>query len=99
MDPVTPASLLQRLRQPDEQGAWERFVDLYTPLIFFWACRMRLQAQDAADLVQDVFTTLLQKLPEFHYDPGKSFRAWLRTLTVNRWRDSLRRKAAVLGRG
>ncbi len=92
----TSASLLQRLRQPDDTNAWERFVDLYTPLLYFWACRMRLQASDAADLVQDVFATLLQKLPAFDLDEQKSFRAWLRTVTLNRWRDHCRRKAAAL---
>jgi RNA polymerase sigma-70 factor (ECF subfamily) len=91
----TPASLLERLRRPEE-GAWPRFVDLYTPLLYFWACRMGLQAADAADLVQDVFTILLQKFPEFSYDKSKSFRSWLRTVTVNRFHDNLRRKAAAL---
>jgi RNA polymerase sigma-70 factor (ECF subfamily) len=54
---------------------------------------MGLSAEDAADLVQDVFLTLVQKLPEFEYDPARSFRAWLRTVTENRWRDIRRRRA------
>jgi len=91
----TPASLLERLRRPEE-GAWPRFVDLYTPLLYYWARRMGLQEADAADLVQDVFTILLQKFPEFSYDKNKSFRSWLRTVTVNRWRDNIRRKTASL---
>ena len=95
----TSASLLQRLRQPGDTNAWERFVDLYTPLLYFWACRMGLQASDAADLVQDVFATLVQKLPSFDLDEQKNFRAWLRTVTLNRWRDHCRRKAAALRGG
>src|SRR5437588_12146897 len=91
---TTSVSLLQRLRLPDSQAAWERFVDLYTPLIFLWAVRAGLPAQDAGDLVQDVFTTLLQKLPAFDFGRGESFRAWLKTITLNRWRD-LRRRAAL----
>jgi RNA polymerase sigma-70 factor, ECF subfamily len=91
---TTSASLLLRLRQPADEPAWRRFVDLYTPLLFFWTRRLGLPESDAADLVQDIFTTLVQKLPEFHYDAGKSFRAWLRTLVENRWRDRLRRLAA-----
>jgi RNA polymerase sigma-70 factor (ECF subfamily) len=87
--------LLERLRRLDE-GAWPHFVKLYTPLLYFWACRMGLQAADAADLVQDILTILLQKLPEFSYDKTKSFRSWLRTVTLNRFRDNLRRKAAAL---
>src|SRR5208337_5600860 len=77
-----------------EQGAWDRFVLLYTPLIYSWARRVGLQEADAADLVQDVLTTLLQKLPEFTYDRHRSFRAWLKTVTLNKWRDRCRRLAA-----
>ncbi|HYT93324.1 MAG TPA: sigma-70 family RNA polymerase sigma factor, partial [Gemmataceae bacterium] len=46
---------------------------------------------------QDVLALLVQKLPEFVYDRGKSFRAWLRTIVLNRWRDRLRRKAPRAG--
>src|ERR1700730_18807813 len=79
----TPASLLEQVRNPADQEAWKRFVRLYTPLLFHWAHRIHLQDQDAADLVQDVFTVLFQKLPEFRYDPARSFRAWLRTVHLN----------------
>ncbi len=71
----TPPSLLERLRLPGEEAAWGRFVELYTPLLFFWARRLGLQEADAADLVQDVFRALVRKLPGFVYEPGKSFRA------------------------
>lgn len=90
----TPASLLERLRQPTAGDAWERFVRLYTPLIYSWARTAGLQAADAADLVQDVLTALLQALPGFDYDRQQSFRAWLRTVTLNKWRDRCRRLAA-----
>jgi RNA polymerase sigma-70 factor (ECF subfamily) len=87
---TTPVSLLEQLRQPDPQAAWGRFVALYTPLLLSWARRSGLQDSDAADLVQDVFAVLVQKLPEFHYDSRKSFRAWLRTILLNRWRNQQR---------
>jgi hypothetical protein len=38
----TSSSLLQRLAQPDEAGSWERFVELYTPLLFVWRARLGL---------------------------------------------------------
>jgi RNA polymerase sigma-70 factor (ECF subfamily) len=94
---TTPVSLLERLRQPAERAAWGRFVQLYTPLLFYWARRMGLADADAADLVQDVFTLLIQKLPEFTYDRHKSFRNWLKTVTLNKWRDQQRQQAARLG--
>ena len=68
----TPSSLLERLRQPFEAAAWEQFVSLYTPLIYSWGRRVGLQEQDAADLVQDVFVTLVQVLPTFTYDRHKA---------------------------
>ena len=74
---VTSVSLLERVRQSQDAPAWERFVRLYMPLLLYWARRLGLQDQDAADLVQDVLDVLIQKLPEFHYQPGRSFRGWM----------------------
>ncbi len=87
----TPTSLLERLRQPFDPEAWSRFVSLYTPLIYSWACRAGLQEQDALDLVQDVFVVLLRVLPTFSYDRDQSFRRWLRTVTLNTWRNVRKR--------
>jgi RNA polymerase sigma-70 factor (ECF subfamily) len=91
---TTPVSLLVRLRQPTDQAAWARFVELYLPLLSYWARRLGLDDGDAADLVQDVFVTLVEKLAAFRHDRDRSFRAWLRTVLTNRWRDARRRLAA-----
>jgi RNA polymerase sigma-70 factor (ECF subfamily) len=91
---TTSPSLLERVRNPAEQEAWTLFVRLYTPLLFYWARQAGLNEPDAADLVQDVFAALVGKLPDFTYDRSKSFRGWLRTMTLNKWRDQQRRKAA-----
>ena len=88
----TPVSLLERLRQPNSPEAWERLVLLYSPLIYSWARQVGLRQDEAADLVQDVFVTLLQTLPTFEYDRRKSFRKWLRTITLNKWRDRRRKE-------
>jgi RNA polymerase sigma-70 factor (ECF subfamily) len=87
----TSQSLLERLRRPDDEVAWGRFTTLYTPLLYCWARRLVGQPADAADLVQDVLTTLVHQLPQFRYDPGKSFRAWIRSILLNRWRTLCRR--------
>jgi RNA polymerase sigma-70 factor (ECF subfamily) len=91
----TSASLLVRLKDPAESAAWERFVKLYSPLLFFWARRQGLQDSDASDLVQDVLATLVRKIPDFIYDRGKGFRDWLKTVLLNKWRDRLRKRAPV----
>jgi RNA polymerase sigma-70 factor (ECF subfamily) len=88
---TTPPSLLARLRGSPEREAWERFVEMYTPLFFTWAKRLSLNDHEAADLVQDLFTVLVEQLPHFVYDPHKSFRAWLKTILLNRRRNRMRR--------
>ena len=88
---TTPPSLLEQVRRPGDRRAWGKFVDLYTPLLFFWARRVGLREPEAADLVQDVFVLLVKKLPDFQYDRNKGFRAWLRAVALNRWREARRR--------
>jgi RNA polymerase sigma-70 factor (ECF subfamily) len=92
---TTSLSLLERLRQPADQEAWNQFVKLYTPLLYHWARQVGLSPQDRADLIQDVLLLLVRKLPEFTYDPKKSFRSWLRTVTLNKWRENYRKSATV----
>ena len=68
---------------------FRRFVYTVTLLL---ARRVGLQESDAADLVQEVFTLLVRKLPEFTYDQNKGFRNWLRTVLTNKWREIQRRQ-------
>lgn len=96
---TTSESLLVRLRNvheidgtPDHE-AWRAFVRIYTPWLFHWSKTVGLNHADAADLVQDVLTIFYRKLPEFHYDRRRSFRAWLKTVTMNRYRDLMRKKS------
>lgn len=96
---TTSVSLLERLRQPEAAEAWQRFVRLYTPLLYYWARGAGLPTDDAADLVQDVLVVLVQKLPEFAYDPSQSFRGWLRTIALNKWRERCRRFTARPDKG
>jgi RNA polymerase sigma-70 factor (ECF subfamily) len=92
----TPISLLERLQRSGEKEAWDRFVTLYTPLLYHWARRLGLQESDAADLVQEVFAILIRELPAFRYHKGKRFRGWLWTTLVNKWREGRRRKNSRL---
>jgi RNA polymerase sigma-70 factor, ECF subfamily len=95
---TTPASLLDRLGKSHEADAWDRFVELYSPLLFHWAKQLGQQDSDAADLVQDVFLRLLRKLPDFQYDPQRSFHCWLKTLFLNQHHERHRsRKALPVG--
>jgi RNA polymerase sigma factor (sigma-70 family) len=84
----TSLTLLGRLRHdPKDQAAWVEFVARYEPKIVQWCLRWRLQESDARDVTQNVLLKLHGLLAKFAYDPGKSFRAWLKTLTHHAWRD------------
>jgi len=83
----TSATLLQRLRDRRDAGAWDRLVQLYTPLIRGWLRRHLPQTADVDDLAQQVLTVVVEKLPAFeHSGRAGAFRAWLRTISVNRLR-------------
>ena len=94
----TSASLLERLRDDPDDQSWQRLVDLYTPLIRGWLRRQAtLQTQDADDLVQDVLSVVVRRIPEFHRQRCGSFRAWLRSITVNCLRDFWRSRGDAIG--
>jgi RNA polymerase sigma factor (sigma-70 family) len=93
----TSASLLGRLRHhPTDQVAWSEFVDRYGPRIYGWCRRWNLQDADAKDVTQAVLATLCNKMKTFSYDPGLSFRGWLRTLTHHTWSDLVTSRRPVL---
>jgi RNA polymerase sigma-70 factor, ECF subfamily len=86
------STLLDQL-QTCRPEAWQRFVNLYGPVIYFWCRRSGLAAEDAADMVQETFLAVMTHLPDFHRDrPGDSFRAWLATITRNKVREHFRRR-------
>jgi RNA polymerase sigma factor (sigma-70 family) len=98
--PTSP-TLLGRLRQdPTDQKAWERFVLLYGPRITAWCRKWGLQEADAQDVTQIVLVKLAGKMRTFEYDPERSFRGWLKTLTHHAWSDFLSgQRPAVVGSG
>lgn len=93
---TTSITLLQQLRERPDSQVWSRFVLLYTPLLTTWARKRGLNDHDAADLVQDVLMQLVRKLPEFQYQPGRSFRGWMRMVLINKWRDRRRHATTPL---
>lgn len=98
--PTTSESLLARV-QADDAEAWARLVQIYGPVVYRWGRDAGLQPSDAADVVQDVFSSLTTHIARFSYErPADSFRGWLWTITRNRVRDhyrTLRRQARAAG--
>lgn len=89
---TTSRTLLQRLKDPGDQEAWEAFHGLYAPLIEGYARGLGLGLDDAEEVRDDCLAALVEKLESFDYNPEKGgFQAWLRRLTQGRVIDRLRR--------
>ncbi|MCA1685563.1 MAG: RNA polymerase sigma factor [Planctomycetia bacterium] len=94
----TSRSLLQKARDPSDSVSWRKLTDLYSPVIRRWVRPYVSQPADADDVVQDVLALLVRELPRFEHNnnPG-AFRAWLRSLTVNRLRVVWRTRRPLAG--
>ena len=88
METQTSATLLGRLQQlPVDQAAWGEFTERYGRKIYGWCRQWNLQEADAEDVTQTVLLKLANKMRTFVYDPSRSFRAWLKTVTRHAWSD------------
>ncbi len=85
------SSLLERLKARDPE-AWRQLAEIYEPLIYYWCRRYELGPQDAADVVQEVFSAVLAGIGGFRRDRGR-FRGWLWTITRNKIQDHFRANA------
>ena len=87
----TSATLLERLSDRSDSVAWRRLVDLYSPLINGWLRRHGVSVDDAEDLTQEVLGVVVREVSRFaHNGRVGAFRTWLRTITINCLRQSLR---------
>jgi RNA polymerase sigma factor (sigma-70 family) len=81
-DVDTSMTLLERLQsRPCDAQAWNLFSERYGPRIRSWCLTWGLQDSDAEDVGQDVLVKLFAAMSKFQYDPARSFRAWLKTVT------------------
>lgn len=75
-DWLTKQTLLKRAQNPDDQGAWEEFVEYYHSFIQMITRKMNLAEAEQQDLTQEVLVKLWQSLKV--YSPEKArFRTWL----------------------
>jgi RNA polymerase sigma-70 factor (ECF subfamily) len=81
---ATHVSLLTRIAEGADPGAWLEFCDRYSELIRGF-CRARgLQAHDVDDVHQDVLLALTKRMPSFEYDPARGrFRSYLKAVVLH----------------
>jgi RNA polymerase sigma-70 factor (ECF subfamily) len=89
----TRTTLIQRLKNWQDQSSWQDFFDTYWKLIYGVAIKGGLTRTEGQDVVQETMLSVAKHMPNFKYDRKiGSFKAWL--LNMTRWRiiDQLRKR-------
>ncbi|MBC8326616.1 MAG: sigma-70 family RNA polymerase sigma factor [Verrucomicrobia subdivision 3 bacterium] len=90
---ATRSSLLERLRELDDDESWSEFFNLYWKLIYSTARKSGLADAEAQDVVQETLITVARHIRDFEYDRARgSFKGWLLTLTRSRITDHIRHR-------
>lgn len=88
---TTRASLLLRIRDRGDAGAWEEFDAIYRPMLHKFAAVSGANPTEAEDIVQHCMAAVHQQIGTFEYDKSKGrFKGWLKTLVANRVRNLIR---------
>jgi len=95
----TRATLIQRLKNWQDQASWQDFFDTYWKLIFTVAIHAGLTEAEAQDVVQETMLSVARHMPSFTYNRVQgSFKTWLLNMTRWRIRDQIRRRESLAER-
>jgi RNA polymerase sigma-70 factor (ECF subfamily) len=89
---TTSPSLLKRVADWADHPAWCDFRNSYDPLIRRWCAGYGLDASALEDLCQEIWIKLAHRMRTYQYDPGKTFRGWLRKFCHSRAVDQFRKR-------
>jgi len=74
----TRPSLIEKLRNQEDSQSWERFYEVYSPLLFRFSQSLGMSASEAEDLVQETVISVSKSITNYRYEPAKcSFKSWL----------------------
>jgi RNA polymerase sigma-70 factor (ECF subfamily) len=90
----TRASLLNRLKDLDDQESWLDFFNTYSNLIYQVAFKSGLSDIEAQEVLQETMIRLAKKMPDFKYDPARSFKGFLLHETGYRIKEQFRKRHA-----
>jgi RNA polymerase sigma factor (sigma-70 family) len=92
----TRTTLIERLKDWEDDSSWRDFFDTYWRLIYSFAIKSGLTNEEAQDVVQETMLTVAKQMPNFKYDrKNGSFKSWLLTTTYWRIGDQIRRRKTV----
>jgi RNA polymerase sigma-70 factor (ECF subfamily) len=81
-----------------DEDCWQRFVELYGPLIYYWCRQAGLGEDESREVVQEVFSKVLSGIGGFRRDrEDATFRGWLCTITRNAVTDHVRKRGHQRG--
>ena len=87
-DLPTRQSLLNRLKNWEDQESWSDFFETYWRLIYGFAVKTGLSDAEAQDVVQETVISVAKRMRDFKYDPAiGSFKSWLLLITRRRIAD------------
>jgi RNA polymerase sigma factor (sigma-70 family) len=89
---TTRPLLLKRVADWADHPAWCDFFKSYDSLIRFWCRGYGLDDGTLEDLCQQIWIELAHRMRTYQYDPGKTFRGWLRQFCHSRAVDLLRKR-------
>lgn len=82
--PETNASLILRIKDPQNALAWNELMAIYRPVIYRLARRKGMLHEDAEDLVQGVFLSVSKAIDRWEHGEGQPrFRNWLGKIARN----------------
>jgi RNA polymerase sigma factor (sigma-70 family) len=89
---TTSPMLLKRVADWADRPAWCDFFERYDPLIRSWCRGYGPDNGTLDDLCQQIWIELADRMCRYRYDPGKTFRGWLRQFCHSRAVDVLRKR-------
>lgn len=90
---ITHASLLEALRDHEDERAWRAFYERYRRMLLFAAKRTGLNDADAQDTVSDVLADFVSAFQQGVYEPGRGrLRLWLKGILRNKVRQLRERR-------
>lgn len=88
----TRQTLIQRAKDPNDETAWNDFVEYYREFIQMVIRQLGFKGNENDDLAQETLLAIWKNLPNFEYDQEKAkFRTWLSRIIKSKLIDQYRK--------